>query len=179
MELRVIPVPETAVAAASVVAIGLLAYWVLRRLQAWRQGRLAALHTIYMLSHFAVFAVAYLLIEDITYGWLVINIWHNAQYVLFVWLFNTRRFKGGIDPDARFLSYISQPGRFWLYMTVCVFITGVIYWAVLGTLDALLFAGVSATVVLYQIVNFHHYIVDSKIWKVRQAPIRKTLGLHG
>jgi hypothetical protein len=179
MELRVIPVPEIAVSVAWAAAVVLLAYWALRRVQAWREGRLAALHTVYMLTHFAVFAVAYYLIEDVTYGWLVINIWHNAQYVLFVWLFNTRRFKDGVDPEARFLSYISQPGRLWLYMTSCILITGVIYWAVLGTLDALLFAGVSATVVLYQIVNFHHYIVDSKIWKVRQEPIRKTLGLQG
>jgi hypothetical protein len=130
-----------------------------------------------MVTHFSVFAVAYLLIDDVTYGWLVINIWHNAQYVLFVWMFNTRRFKNGIDQDARFLSYISQPGKLWLYLTACVGITGVLYWAVLGTLDALIFSGLSATIVLYQIVNFHHYIVDARIWKVRHAPIRRTLGL--
>jgi len=178
MELRVVPVASSVVSAASAMAIVLLGYWVVRRYQAWREGRLAALHTVYMLTHFAVFAVAYLLIADITYGWLVINIWHNAQYVLFVWLFNTRRFKSGIDPEARFLSYISQPGRLWLYLTTCILITGVVYWAILGTLETLLFAGLSATIVLYQIVNFHHYIVDSRIWKVRQGPVQKTLGLN-
>ena len=130
-----------------------------------------------MLTHFGIFAVGYLLISDITYGWLVINIWHNAQYILFVWVFNTRRFKAGVDPDAYFLSYISQPGRLWLYLGACVLITGVFYWAVIGTLDFVFFAGISATVVLYQIFNFHHYIVDARIWKVRMAPIRKTLGL--
>ena len=50
---------------------------------------------------------------------------------------------------------------------------------VLGTLRRCFFAGLSATIVLYQIVNFHHYIVDAMIWKVRKAPIRKTLGLTG
>ena len=142
-------------------------------------GRLAAVHTLYMLTHFTIFLVAYLLIDDITYGWLMINIWHNAQYILFVWMFNTRRFKDGIDPEARFLSYISQPGRLWLYLGTCVVITGVIYWVALGALDALFFAGLSATIVLYQIVNFHHYVVDANIWKVRKAPIAKTLGLEG
>jgi hypothetical protein len=44
-------------------------------------------------------------------------------------------------------------------------------------LDALIFSALSATIVLYQIVNFHHYVVDSRIWKVRREPIRKTLGL--
>jgi hypothetical protein len=27
-------------------------------------------------------------------------------------------------------------------------------------------------------VNFHHYIVDSMIWKMRKAPLRKTLGIE-
>jgi hypothetical protein len=178
LELRTIPVASIVVNSATVAVIALFGFWAVCRFEAWRQGRLAAAHTLYLLSHFAMFGVAYLLIEDVTYGWLVINIWHNAQYVLFVWMFNARRFKDGIDPEARFLSYISQPGRLWLYLTSCILITGVIYWIVLGTLDAIFFAGLSATIVLYQIVNFHHYVVDAIIWKVRKEPIRKTLGLQ-
>ena len=179
MELRVVPVSSAVVNIAAVAMVILLAVWLWRRLKAVREGRLALVHTLYMGSHFLVFAVAYLKVPDITIGWLVINIWHNAQYVLFVWMFNSRRFKDGIDPEARFLSYISQPQRLWLYLTTCILITGVIYWVILGTLDALFFAGLSATIVLYQIVNFHHYMVDSRIWKVRKEPIRRTLGLQG
>jgi hypothetical protein len=179
MELRVLPVPSAVVTAAAVVTCALLAHWTIRRIQAWRQGRLAAAHTLYMLTHFAIFFAGYLAIADITHGWLVINIWHNAQYILFVWMFNTRRFQAGLDPQARFLSYISQPGRLWLYLTACILITGVIYWGVLRTMDVLFFAGLSATIVLYQIANFHHYLVDSRIWKVRKEPIRRTLGLQG
>jgi hypothetical protein len=178
-DLVTIPTPGWLVGACAFLTAGLLAYWTLRRLQAWWIGRLAAAHTLYMLSHFAIFAAGYLLIEDITYGWLAINIWHNAQYILFVWLFNARRFKDGIDPEARFLSYISQPHRLWLYLLTCVGITGVVYWFVLGTLTALFFAGLSATIVLYQIVNFHHYVVDALIWKVRKPTIRKTMGIAG
>jgi hypothetical protein len=178
MELRVIPVASVVVDLAAAATLALLACWIIRRFQAWREGRLAAVHTLYMLTHFSVFVIGYLAISDVTYGWLVINIWHNAQYILFVWMFNTRRFKDGIDPDARFLSYISQPNRLWLYLATCVLITGVIYWGVLRSIDVIFFAGLSATIVLYQIVNFHHYVVDSRIWKVRKEPIRKTLGLQ-
>ncbi|HEY7385382.1 MAG TPA: hypothetical protein VH743_17110 [Beijerinckiaceae bacterium] len=179
LELKVVPVPAWLVSAWAVATCLLLTVWLVRRMQAWRLNRLSPVHTLYMLSHFAIFAISYLVIADVTYGWLVINIWHNGQYILFVWLFNTRRFKDGVDPEARFLSYISQPHRLWLYVLTCIGITGVVYWAVLGTLNALFFAGLSATIVLYQIVNFHHYVVDSLIWKVRKAPIRQTLGLHG
>ncbi len=178
MELKVVPVPSAEVHAVAAGTIVLLGFWTFRRIQAWREGRLAAVHTLYMLSHFAIFAIGYLAIENVTYGWLVINMWHNAQYILFVWMFNTRRFKDGINPEARFLSYISQPERLWLYLATCVLITGVIYWGVVRTIDHLFFAGLAATIVLYQIVNFHHYVVDSRIWKVRKPPIRKTLGLQ-
>ena len=71
----------------------------------------------------------------------------------------------------------AQPGRLWLYLLTCVAITGVIYLGVLGTMNWLFLAGLSATIVLYQIVNFHHYMVDSMIWKVRKPQIRETLGL--
>lgn len=177
LELWSFPVPVEVAIASKYVALGLFAFWVLRRIQAAMQGRLAVLHTLYMLTHFFVFAAAYILLPDITIGWLMINIWHNAQYILFVWMFNTKRFKNGIDPNARFLSYISQPGRLWLYLLSCVIITGAVYWGVLRTIDSLFFAGLSATIVLYQIANFHHYIVDSLIWKVRKPKMQKTLGL--
>ncbi len=177
MELKVVPVPSAMVDVAAAATIALLAFWVFRRIRAWTEGRLAAVHTLYMLTHFAIFIAGYLAITDITLGWLVINMWHNAQYILFVWMFNTRRFKNGIDPGARFLSTISQPERLRHYLLTCVLITGVVYWGALGTLDALFLAGLSGTIVLYQIVNFHHYIVDARIWKLRAAPIRKTLGI--
>jgi hypothetical protein len=178
MELRVVPVPTVVLDVATVATAVLVLVWFWRRFAAVRAGRLALVHTLYMATHFLIFGVAYLGIRDVTIGWLVINMWHNAQYVLFVWMFNSRRFKDGVDPDARFLSYISQPQRLWLYLLTCIVITGIIYFAILGALDVLFFAGLSATIVLYQIVNFHHYIVDSRIWKVRQEPIRKTLGLQ-
>jgi hypothetical protein len=177
MELWSAPVPPVVADASGVIALTLLTYWLVNRLRAAAQGRLAVVHTMYMLTHFAIFYLAYIATSDITLGWLMINIWHNAQYILFVWMYNNKRFANGIDPNAKFLSYISQNGRIWLYMLVCVAITGVIYWGVLRTIDWLFFAGLSATIVLYQIVNFHHYMVDSKIWKLRKPKLQQTLDI--
>lgn len=179
LDLRMIPVPGWLVTAATVATISLLAYWLIRRLAAAREGRLNTSHTLYMLTHFFVFAVAYIAIPEISVGWLFINIWHNAQYILFVWMFNNKRFKTGVDPQARFLSYISQNGRIGLYLLACITITGVIYWLILGTLQTFFVNAVGATIVLYQIVNFHHYMVDSMIWKVRSGDVKKTLSVNG
>ncbi len=167
MDLWTFPVPEPVADAAGYAMAALLALWAARRIAALRRGRLAPAHTLYMLTHFAIFGVGYVWIPDITLGWLMINIWHNFQYILFVWMFNNRRFARGLDPAARLLSYISQTGRMWLYLLTCIAITGAVYWGVLRTVDWLFFAGLSATIVLYQIVNFHHYVVDALIWTKR------------
>lgn len=177
MPLWSFPVPPLIADVFGYVAIALFAYWLLARVRAAIDERLAIVHTMYMLTHFAIFYLAYIATSDITIGWLMINIWHNAQYILFVWMYNNNRFRDGIDPNAKFLSYISQPGRLWLYLLTCVTITGIVYWGVLRTIDWLFFAGLSATIVLYQIVNFHHYIVDSRIWKLRKPKIQQTLDL--
>jgi hypothetical protein len=174
IELRVLPVPEWAVDVAQAVALLSLAWWLATRALAWWRGRLALAHSLYMATHFLIFGTAYIFIDDITYGWLVINIWHNAQYVVFVWMFNTNRFRNGVDPKAPFLSRISQPQKVWLYFGICFAISTVVYATLQNTAALLLPA-----LVIYQSINFHHYIVDSVIWKVRRKPLQTTLGIAG
>jgi hypothetical protein len=31
--------------------------------------------------------------------------------------------------------------------------------------------------IIQQTINYHHYIVDAVVWKVRKKPLRATLGL--
>ena len=172
MELWSFPVPAAVADVAGYVTATLICVWAARRIIALYQGRLAAAHTLYMLTHFVIFWVGYVWIPDITLGWLMINIWHNFQYLTFVWMFNSKRFATGIDQRARLLSYISQPNRLWLYLVTCLAVTGALYWGVLRSIDWLFFAGLSATLVLYQIVNFHHYIVDALLWRSPRRPPR-------
>jgi len=176
--LRVVPVPELLVDIVGIAALLSVLAWSWQRVQAWRAGALPVAHTGYMLTHFVIFLVGYRLIEDITCGWLVINIWHNAQYILFVWLFNTNRFKEGIDPEAPFLSEISQPKNILRYMAVCLIISTFVYAVTQGVTSNIVIAGLPLVIIFYQAVNFHHYIVDSVIWKVRKKPMQKTLGLN-
>ena len=177
VELVVIPTPGWLVDFAGALALGVALAWCYQRFRSHMQGKLVGVHTLYMLSHFAIFFVGYYMIEDITYGWLTINIWHNAQYVLFVWLFNNKRFKDGIEPKARFLSRISQSKNRLLYMVICLSITTIAYLS-FSKLEGLIFMfGVPAAILIYQTLNFHHYIVDSVIWKMRKPAMKKTLGL--
>lgn len=177
LELRVIPVPGLLVDVVAVAAIAALALWAFLRARAFWRGHGPVAHTLYMASHVAVFAVSYLVIEDVTIGWLVVNVWHNAQYVLFVWLYNTNRYRNGIDPRAHFLSTISQPGNWLYYFAVCLAITMLLYIGISMLEEHFFSLGLPSLIIIYQTINFHHYIVDSLIWKARKKPMRETLGL--
>ena len=79
-----------ALAAATFVAYGL------RELRAIAREReqYPAAPLLYVLTQVLLFFVSYVLIESVTIGWIAVNLWHNAQYLLFVHAWNKRRFFG-------------------------------------------------------------------------------------
>jgi hypothetical protein len=176
LELWVFPVPGivvTVFAAATIVSLGA---WFASRVRMYLRGTLPVAHTAYMLSHFVIFSVGYIFIADITIGWLVINVWHNAQYVVFVWIFNNKKFSNGVDAKAKFLSLISQTRNWPYYFAICLSISTAAYLLLSLSNDLLVTIALPA-IIIYQTINFHHYIVDSIIWKARKKPMRETLGL--
>lgn len=179
-ELKVIPVPLWLVVAAGIFTIAVLAWWVTQTVHAWFSGTLPVAHTVYLCAHLTIFGVGYLAIDNINHGWLVLNVWHNCQYILTVWMFNQNRFKGGVDERHKFLSYLSQRRNLPIYLGVCLIISTVLYsglsysltWIALVTATSLpLFA------IVFQAINFHHYLVDAVIWKVRRKPVRENFGI--
>ncbi len=182
MPVQTVSVPLAIVWTADAAAGLAVAAWLSYHAMAAIRGRLALSYFLYMLSHFAIYLIAYIVIDDVNYGWLTINIWHNAQYILFVWLFNNKRFGNKIDTKRRLLSTLSQTNRFPLYIATCLTISTATYYLIqsygVGFVSNNL--GVSAAVaagIIYQTINFHHYIVDSRIWKLRKKTLRVNLDL--
>lgn len=172
-----IPVPRGLMLTGAAVAAALTVAWIVRTIAASVRARAVSAHSMYIMSHIVIFSVGYGLIEDVTHGWLVINVWHNAQYVLVVWMYNRGRFKNGIDPAHKFISGLSQPGNAVPYFAICVGLSALVYIGLgFGTAA---FAGTAVPVLIYMSINFHHYIVDSVIWKTRKAEHRQRLGLTG
>jgi hypothetical protein len=172
-----LPVPRIAVDMVGTATVIVLAFWALGRMRMYRANSLPLAHTIYTVSHLTVFGAGYLLIENITIGWLVINIWHNAQYVLFVWIFNTKRFKGGVQKEAKLISHLSQVKNWPYYFGFCMVLTVLLYKGLSAAQGWLELVGLAPMIIIYQTINFHHYVVDSMIWKIRKPKIQKTLGL--
>lgn len=177
MELRVLPVPLFVVVAVGATALITAAWFFWLRLQAFRRGEAPVAHTGYLASHCLIFSVGYLLIEDITVGWLVVNIWHNAQYVLFVWHFNTRKYSEGVSVKAHFLSHLSQAKNWWMYFGLCLVLSTILYHGLSYASSLITTIAVPMGIVVFQSLNFHHYIVDSQIWKLRKPRIQATLGI--
>jgi hypothetical protein len=170
LPLHLIPVPDWVVSVAGVAAVAAVGAWLWIRLTSAKRTPMPLAHTLYVLSHVVIFYVGYVVIEDLTAGWLVANVWHNAQYILFVWLFNNRRFDGRSDVQARFLSLISQRRNFFLYLGVCLSISSLVYVAIASALPHLPMPALAAAAIVYQTINFHHYIVDAIVWRRRKPP---------
>jgi hypothetical protein len=131
-----------------------------------------------MLSHFVIFACAYALIADITIGWLMVNVWHNAQYLVFVWMHNRQRFSHGTTSDGPVISWLSQPGmaRATSYYGFCLLISTAVYYALANGYalaanqfdlkdNALGVTSITFLILFSMGINFHHYVVDGIIWK--------------
>ena len=180
LEVKVIPVPLWLVTLAGAATLVVVAWWVAHTVKAWLEGNFSISHTLYLCSHLMVFGAGYLWIDNINHGWLVLNIWHNSQYILTVWMFNNNRFKNGIDRKHHLLSYISQSSHLPMYFAVCLLLSTGIYAGLRYSLDwlALLTAtSVPLMAIVFQTVNFHHYLVDAFIWKVRRKPVRQNFGI--
>jgi len=182
-DLWTVPVPWSVVHIAGLIALGAVLWQVAAWAWSARRGALPTMHVLYTVSHLVIFTAAYVLIPDINYGWLAINIWHNAQYIAFVWYFNNKRHGGdkhasgtateldGSPPRPRLIERLSQRSNLATYLGGCVLASTVLY----VTLGATIVTIVPA-IVVYQAINFHHYVVDSAIWKVRSESNRRTIG---
>jgi len=169
LPVRPLVLPEPILTVLGIAAATSVIVWLGQVARAALAGTLDRHYTAFVASHIVIFLVAYVGTTDVNTGWLAINIWHNFQYVLVVWMSNAKRYAGGIDPTARFLSRLSQPGRVGLYFAWCLAITTVIY-AFLDRFTVLVLGGgVAVTFGIYMGINFHHYIVDALIWKRRKA----------
>lgn len=169
--------PEIVLAAGLLAAAGLVLF-VITALVDLYQRRIAVAHTLYLLSHHSIFLIGYVAIDDITTGWLVINVWHNIQYIMLVWSFNNMRFKNGIDPKHLLLSTISQTKNYLAYLGVCMALTTIVYFALKkSTLAVGTSTAIPVTLLVFMMINFHHYIVDGIIWKVRKPTLQKNLGI--
>jgi len=159
------PVDAALTGATGIVAVFVCAWWGYRQVRLALAGRLNVGHCLFVASHLLVMAVAYLWVTDITSGWLVVNIWHNLQYLQFVWLQNLRRDTQGpiaTEDFQRLVKPLKSAGK---YLAICLVLGAVMYQALSVAGQQLVWLGLPTVFILHFTVNFHHYLVDGVIWK--------------
>ena len=120
LDLHLMSVPETFARAVGIAACGALCLWTVERAIAWSEHRLPLGHTLYVLSHLVVFAVAYGAIADITVGWLVAAIWSHAQSLALAWLRHGQGAASASGPRARWLAGLVARRQLGLYSIVAL-----------------------------------------------------------
>ncbi|MCU0683261.1 MAG: hypothetical protein MUF34_13650 [Polyangiaceae bacterium] len=173
------PAPTALVLAVGSVAVGAFALWAFRELRQMQSAAPTSApgHALFVLSHVAITLVSYLAVDEVTKGWLYVNIWHNAQYILFVWAFNVRRFQGGYDVERPLLSRLSQPSNWAAYAGACLVLSTLFYVALNASTARLASSTLPIVLVLHQTVNFHHYLIDAVIWRSPRAAPRAPHGV--
>ena len=160
-------VPAALADGVGVLAIAGLAWWAVARLREAFAGELPLAHTLFSASHYLIFIVGYIAMDDIAGGWVVTNVWHTAQYLMLVWLFNENaRVKAGAQG---WFFEATRGNRAWRYFLVCLVAAAPVYYAINSTFlwGA---TGIMVALVLNQTLNFHHFIVDAVIWRARKKP---------
>lgn len=94
-------------------------------------------------QHTLIFSLAYLYCEHFALGWLILNVFHNLQYLKFMQSFEKK------------LSYLLLP-------TV---LTLVLYFLQFHVLKGLILFSVPVSLGLMLALNFTHYTLDGLIWR--------------
>jgi hypothetical protein len=129
------------------------------------------------------FIVPFLFIKtDDTSAFAAAACWHGVQYLGIVRHYHRTTWKAGVSPDAKLLSWLSQPGkaRAALYVALLLALAGSGY-VVIGigsyftrgtTWDAYRWGAV-----VWISLTLSHYWLDGVIWKLRRKEVAERVGI--
>lgn len=105
--------------------------------------------TLMPLEHVLIFSLAYLSAEHFALGWLLLNVYHNLQYLNFMWLFE----------------------RKWSYLLWPLSLTLAFYFLQNHSVQGFNFLSVPFGLALMLALNFTHYTFDGLIWRHNRTPM--------
>lgn len=163
-------------------------------------ARAAWVRVAFIAMSFLGFFVPFQLItSDDTSAFAAAACWHGFQYLGMVRHYNRNAWKRGVAPEAKLISWLSQPGwaRGFLYWCLLMALAGTVY-LVAGTL-ALLTSGrlpigefpamrlltffppwdfFSWAGIIWVSATLSHYWIDGVIWKLRKAETAQRVGIE-
>jgi hypothetical protein len=142
----------------------------------FRDGKQRAAHEwvrpVYLALNFLGFAMPFLVIRDGDSAFGAAALWHAVQYIAIVWLYNDRRWRAGVDPQARLVSWVSQRGRALAYMGLIAACAAVVYTFAFGVSFFVHRPFMDIALTFWTGFTLGHYYLDGTIWKSRRYDLR-------
>ena len=155
-------------AAVATLAIAYAARFVLEAIKGRRPD---ARRPLFIATTFFAFLVPFLVIHNGTAAFAAAAWWHAIQYLGIVWFYNRNRWQGGVDPQARLVSYVSNPRRWPLYFLMLLAFAGVAYGSILilsRVSEGTTWTFGTWSLLVWTSLTFSHYYLDGVIWKLRR-----------
>src|SRR5262249_36274203 len=133
------------------------------------------LRLLFLASAFVGFFVPFVMMTNVdgTTAFAAAACWHGFQYLGIVRFYHKNAWQGGVHPDARAISWLSQPGagRLALYCMLLLALAGAGYAVIFS--GAMLTRGSRWDVytwggAVWLSLTFSHYWLDGVIWKLRR-----------
>jgi hypothetical protein len=179
------PVPHNVVLALLAPLSFLIGVYLWQRLKTRREAYAPAawLRAGFLLCAFIGFFVPFHFIKtDDTSAFAAAACWHGIQYLGIVRYYHRSAWKSGIHPDAKIISWLSQPGRARLafYIAALLLLAGSGYLIIFG--GTFLTRGTSWNEytwagVVWLSFTLSHYWLDGVIWKLRKPELARRVGI--
>lgn len=161
-------------AASVVMAVAWIALRIREGRTSWTKS--ALVRAGFLLAAGMGFFVPFLLITtDDTTAFAAAACWHGLQYLGIMRFYHRNAWRGGVHPDAKIISWVSQPGwgRLFLYIALLMCLAGSGY--IIIYTGSFLTQGTGWSVytwgsAVWLSLTFSHYYIDGVIWKLSRDP---------
>jgi hypothetical protein len=148
-------------------------------------AKAALLRFGFLFCAFVGFFVPFQMItSDDTSAFAAAACWHGFQYLGMVRFYHRNTWKTGVDPNARIISWLSQPGwaRGLLYTAFLLTLAGAVYGIIYALSLVTREAGWNFATwggVVWITLTLSHYWLDGVIWKLRRPELARRVGIEG
>jgi hypothetical protein len=130
-------------------------------------------------SFLGFFVPFQLITSDDTSGFAAAASWHGFQYLGMVRHYHRNTWRAGVDPQARVISWLSQPGwaRASLYFAMLLALAGAVYGVVFALSLVTPWNFYTWAGIVWVSLTLSHYWMDGVIWKLRRPEVARRVGI--
>ncbi len=130
-------------------------------------------------SFIGFFVPFQLITSDDTSAFAAAAAWHGFQYLGMVRHYHRNTWRSGVDPNAKVISWLSQPGwsRGLLYWALLMSLAGGVYVVIFALSLVTPWSFYTWAGVVWVSLTLSHYWIDGVIWKLRRPELAQRVGI--